>query len=400
MNTDLTSLISTRELLTFYYKNRWRLRLAFFLPLFLAIAVSFVPTPRYKASSVLTVRMGSEYVYQPEIGSSENTQQATIPFEQDQIFKSEVAILNSDDLHKEVIKQIGIGALYPRLLDDSDPVGDFIRETGIGTVFPGLFARDDTNGQSRDAVLLEKAVTQFDKRFDVELEKESSVITATFEHPNADLAVKALDTLLKLYMEKRKQLYLEPRVALAKTHEQEARQHLMAAENALETFKHMHNILSFEAERESLIQQRSDVQRQAAGVSSPGLNERLAYFENKINALNKDQAQFDALTHDVTVATDEYGVFAHRLNEATAYEDVEHERAGSVRVIQPPSVPAEPKKLQIIIIAMGFVLSLLSVLVTALAIDFLSSGFSTPESLAKAVGLPVLVALPRRRKPR
>ena len=299
--------------------------------------------------------MGSEYVYQPETGSSQNTQQTTIPFQQEQIFKSEVAILGSDDLHKEVIKEVGIEALYPQMLDESDDLPTrIIKATKLDTIFPSLLEENIPAGETKDDVLMANAIIKFDKRLDVELEKESSVITVTFEHQDAAVATKALDALLKLYMEKRKQLYLEPRVEMAQAHEKESRQHLVAAENALETFKRTHNILSFESERQSLIQQRSEVQRQAASVSSPGLNERLAFFENKLNDLNHDEAQFNALTHDATVADDEYTVFAHRLSEATAYEDVEHERAGSVRIIQPPSAPPEPKKLQPIIIAVGF----------------------------------------------
>jgi uncharacterized protein involved in exopolysaccharide biosynthesis len=373
MDKHITNVISMRELLTFYYKNRCRLLLAFCLPFILAVEISFIPAPRYKATSVLTVRMGSEYVYQPEVGSAPNTQQNSIPFERDEIFKAEVAILSSDDLHKEVVKELGTYTLFPELSEDA------------------------AASQSSD-LALSMALKKFNKQLDVNLEKESSVITVSYDDKDPDHAVKAIDLLLQLYMEKRKSLYLEPRVEMAKTHAAEARRHVLAAENALEAFKHSHEILSFESERQALITQRSEIQRQTASVSSAGLEDKLAYFEDKLNNLNKDEAQFNALNHDVTVANDEYAVFAHRLNEATAYEDVEHERAGSVRIIQPPSVPAEPKKLQPYILAAGFVLSLLSTLIMALLINFFSSGFLTPEQLSDAVGLPVLAVLPLRKK--
>lgn len=371
---DFTHLISTREFLTFYYKNRGRLMLAFFLPFILAVGLSFVPAPRYVASSVLTVRMGSEYVYTPETGSGQNTQQTTIPFDRDEIFKTEVAILSSADLHKDVIREVGIENLYP-----------------------GIMEKEYPEGEDKEAAAMSAAVLKFDKRFSASLEKESSVITITYEHPNPELATKVLDTLLNMYLEKRKALYLEPRVEMAKARATESRKHVLAAENAVEAFRKTHNILSFDSERQNLIQQRSEIQRQAASVSSPGLNEKLAYFEDKLDQLNKEEAQFNALNHDVAIANDEDSLFAHRLSEAVAYEDMEHERAGSVRIIQPPSVPAEPKKLQPIIILAGFILSLLSMLAVGLIIDFLTSGFTTPEQLAKAIGLPVLATLPYRR---
>ena len=64
--------------------------MAFWIPFVLAIAISTIPSPRFKASTVMTVRMGSEYVYQPEVGSSQNTQQTTIPFDRDQFLKQKL----------------------------------------------------------------------------------------------------------------------------------------------------------------------------------------------------------------------------------------------------------------------------------------------------------------------
>lgn len=373
MTTTLAPSLPTRNLLAFFFRNCRKILLAFCLPFFLAVALSFLPTPRYKASSVLTVRLGSEFVYQPEVGSSQNNQQQTIPFDRDQIFKSEVAILQSDDLHEQVIKQIGIDNL-----------------------FPGSEVTDDTEEAQR--VLMAKAVLSFDKRFEVNLEKESSVITITYEHKSATMASDVLDTLLKLYMEKRKSLYQESRVDLAKSQAEEAHQRAIAAGKAFEAFKRAHNILSFQEERAALMQQRSDLERQRASISSVDLDSKLAYVEGKLSTLNREEAEFNSLTHDNTVAEDEYAVFAHRLSEASAYEDLERERLGSVRIIQPPSVPPEPKSLQVAIVAMGFVFSLLAAAITAILLDILSADFMTPEQLEKAIGLPVLATISRRKK--
>src|SRR5271155_4419985 len=98
---------SRREFLIFFYKYRTRLLISFLLPLAIAVAVSFIPTPRYQATSVLIVRLGSEYVYRPEVGNGQGGD-PTIPFENEQIFKSEVAILSSEDLHRQVINAIGV----------------------------------------------------------------------------------------------------------------------------------------------------------------------------------------------------------------------------------------------------------------------------------------------------
>ncbi len=102
-----------REFLVFYYKYRLRLLFAFLMPFLITVAISFMPTPRYDATSTLGVRLGSEYVYQPETGSGTNGPESPIPFDRDQIYKAEVAILGSYDLHQQVIESIGLDRIYP-----------------------------------------------------------------------------------------------------------------------------------------------------------------------------------------------------------------------------------------------------------------------------------------------
>jgi uncharacterized protein involved in exopolysaccharide biosynthesis len=358
--------LSARELIAFYYKHKKIIWLAFAVPFALSVLLSFVPTPKYKAYGVLTVRLGSEFVYQPETSSSPNNQAPSIPFEQDQIFKAEVAILNSDDLHAQVIRDIGANVLYPGV--PAETASDFAR-----------------------------VVQRFNSRFGVDLEKESSVITVSFEHKDGALAVKVLDTLLRLYMEKRKSLYLEPRVELAKTHAADAHERAIAAGKALEDYKVQHGIHALDLERSVLLQQQSDTQRELMSIKSPALNSRLASINKRLDEMNRVENDLNVLQRDATVAEDEYAVFAHRLSEAISYEGLERQRAGSVRVIQPPSATADPKSLAPFIIIGGFLFSVFCALAVAIFMDLVASGFSTPEQAEQGIGLPVLATVSLRR---
>ena len=375
---NMTS-FSLRELLVFYYRYRGRLLLAFLLPMLAAILVSYIPSPKYKASSVLTVRLGAEFVYQPEVGSTPNSTQNSIPYDRDQIFKAEVAILSSDNLHTEVIQKLGIDTLFGNV-----PLADSYDAT--------------TEPAPIDKLALEKALVKFNKRFDVKLEKESSVITVYFEHKDPAVAVQVLNTLLDIYMEKRKALYLEPRVALAKEHAENARMKAQQTQNIVESYKRSHNIFALQDERAGLMQQRNDVERQLANINSAALDQKLNDLDTKLDRLNKMESALGLLEHDASVAADEFAGSSHRLSEATAYEDLERAHTGSVRIIQPPSAPAEAKNLQPIIIAVGFVLSVLCMVVVGILTDILTSGFATPEQLERVTGMPVLSAVARRKK--
>jgi uncharacterized protein involved in exopolysaccharide biosynthesis len=408
-----------RELLVFYYKYRLRLVMAFLLPFMLSVFVSFMPTPRYEASATLVVRLGSEYVYQPETGASSNGPASPIPFDRDQIYKAEVAILGSHDLHEQVVRAIGLDRMYPmgeksRLHKMLTPLRNIVL-TGLNDVFPDGKGGDSAAGNAisslradlidfdRDPsaasedMRLQMAVESFDKRLEIVLGKESSVIDVSFQHRDREVAIQALDSLLQLYLEKRKQLYLETRGGIAKDEAEKTHHRALAAQAAVESFKREHKIYSLQDQRTQLLALREEVKKQMNTVSNPGLTDRLVSLNAQLDDLDAQERQYNVLQQDVQMANDEYTLYTHKLDEAQAYDTLERDRAGSVRVVQEPSAAPEPKRLQGLILLAGFVLSLIFTVLVAALTEFSRSGFLTPERLERSVGLPILAALPRRK---
>jgi uncharacterized protein involved in exopolysaccharide biosynthesis len=410
-----------RELLVFYYKYRLRLWLAFLLPFLAAVALSFVPTPRYAAESTLVVRLGSEYVYQPDAGASTAGQPSPIPFDRDQIYKAEVAILGSYDLHELVVREVGVDRMYPSsgetpkqgtgaaikktivaLLDKWFP--DDADESLMGRMASGVrvaLIGDDLDvavtPAERERKRIERAVMVFEKRLKITLERESAVIALSFQHKDRAVAIEALDELLKQYMEKRKALYTETRTAPARQQLDNIKRRAAGAQSAVERFKREHKIYSLPDQRMQLLQQREDIRKQMGVVSNPSLEEKYNNVMTQLDALDAQERRFYALEHESQVANEEYSVYVRKLDEAQAYDSIERARAGSVRVIQPPAAAPEPKKLQGIIVDIGFVLSLMFTALVAAVTEFSRSGFLTPERLERNVGLPVLTAVPWRK---
>jgi uncharacterized protein involved in exopolysaccharide biosynthesis len=318
-----------------------------------------------------------------------------IPFDHDQIFKSEVAILGSDTIHADVIKSIGLDALYPEIAQPNllTPVMDFIDNALVAI---GLM--DPLTDEQKQHRLYAKALVRFDKRLDIELEKESAVITVTFQHKDPALAVAVLDDLLKAYMDKRKELYMEPRVELAQNQLEAMHQKAITAEQAVETYKRAHKIYSLADQRASLLRSRSDVEAEGANIASVALDEKINFFNHRLDQLDAEEREFDRLQHERQIAEDEYALATHKLNEATAFDNLERERAGSVRIIQPPTAPPEPRPIQLLIILAGFFISLLSMLGVAAVTEWSEAGFATPERLERRLGLPVLGVVSLRKQ--
>jgi uncharacterized protein involved in exopolysaccharide biosynthesis len=410
-----------REFLVFYYKYRLRLLCAFLLPFLLSVFISFMPTPRYEATSTLVVRLGSEYVYQPETGAGTSGPASPIPFDRDQMYKAEVAILGSYDLHEQVIRTVGLDRMYPagetsrlhklllparnallKMLDSLAPDGS---DSTMGSIATDLRAslndyEDDTKASEEEKARkrLQMAVENFDQRLDIVLGKESAVINVSFQHRNREIAIQALDTLLKLYLEKRKQLYTEtPRAATAQAEADKTRRRAIAGQEAVENFKRVHKIYSLADQRTQLLAQREEVRKQMQSVANSALDDKLTAVTSQLDELDAQERQYNALQEDLQRANDEYTLYAHKLDEAQSYDNLERSRASSVRIVQDPAAPPEPKRLQKIIILAGFMVSLIFTVLIAALTEFSRSGFLTPERLERNLGLPILVALPRRK---
>ncbi len=374
-------LFSRRALLIFYYKYRKRLILALVIPLALSLLIAAIVTPRYNAQAVLIVRLGAEYVYNPEVSDSRDGTSNLIPFDLPQIFKSEVAILGSDDLRAATIKAIGLEKLFPEL------DGVMYR---LHKYIAGLFDKDSAD--VLEEARLPHAVEIFGKRLDIMLEKDSAVITVSFENRDPAMAVAALDTLLKLYMQKRKAIYLEPRAALAKTEMGNSYQKTVTAEHAVQEFKRRHKIYSLAGERELLLENRDKALEQASVISDAGLEKRIADYNLQLDKLDSLERDFNVLQKEAQIARESYSLYSRKYDEAKAYEDLERQRLDSVRVIQAPVAPYEPSRIRLWIVLAGVFLSAVSVFATAAVTNFMKDSFHSGEEVKNATGLPVLAS--------
>lgn len=387
---NMNSGLSLREFLVFFYKYRRRLLLAFGIPFLLAVVMSFVPSPRFQATSVLIVRLGSEYVYQPEVGSSQTSSEMPIPFQQDQIFKSEAAILGSKDLHQETIEALGIDTLFPPNALSSF-LGSLKTFVGDAALSLGLKAASEEDVKKRE---LAAAVEAFDRRFDVVLERESAVINVGFQHKDASIATQAVDTLLKLYMEKRKELYLEPRLKLAQNQEAAARKKVAIATKAVDDYKRSNKLHSLETQRANLLAARNEVEKLRTSLDSPALDQKAEAYNQQLDELDAQEHKFSALENEAQIAKDAYALAVHKVSEAKAFDDLSRQRVGSVRIIQNATVSPNPVRLQPIIILAGFFFAILSFFVVAALTELRRNGFLTPEEVERALRLPVLTVLP------
>jgi uncharacterized protein involved in exopolysaccharide biosynthesis len=253
----------------------WRDR-SMMLGVFLVIAVlglgaALMLKTTYPVQSSLLVRLGQEYVYQPQVGDAAR---GSVP-ENDQVVQSEVEILSSPQLKQQVIDRIGLATLYPDLAS----------------------ALDRATPADRQA-LMSKAVAAMGKSLRIDAAPGTPVVRLSFEHTDPVVAAQTLNTLLDTYLGYRRSILLDQSQPLEDQRKAfEAR--LAEADTAYENFLGSNNIGDFEAEKASLAQLQASLQQQKFAAASQ---------------LKEKQGRLGVLTAQTSQVAPEVGL----------YRDVDH----------------------------------------------------------------------------
>ncbi len=244
-----------RDLMLTAVTHKARVFLICFCVMAIAIAAAVHIQPDYKASSSLLVLMGTEHAFRPAAGQQFMNSGGV---DNEQVLRTEASILGSDDLHRSVIREIGIEKLYPKLLEKPTAfqqwmtdVRKFITdELGLTTAATDAAAADP----------IAKAVDAFAHNLTITVDKKSSVIGLDFTNPDKNMSAEALRLLESRYFDLRTKLYGDVQAPIVQMQQNAVGAQLAAADKALETFKQQHDISNFADRRTILLKQQGDLE--------------------------------------------------------------------------------------------------------------------------------------------
>jgi uncharacterized protein involved in exopolysaccharide biosynthesis len=214
-----------REFLNVIFKYKTMITYIILAVVLAVTAATFLIVPVYKAESSFMVKIGREYLNRPEVGNNA----PIMALSQEEVTNSEIQILTNRDLIEKVITEMGVVNIYPELVKDPpDP-----------------------------ALSMEKAVTLFLGKLDVQTVKKSNVVQISFEHSNPQIAAQALNLLVTSFKEKHLQVFSDPKSSFLEKQLAEYGQKLKESEDSLETFKQKAGIFSLEEQRTLLLGQRN-----------------------------------------------------------------------------------------------------------------------------------------------
>lgn len=213
------------DFITLLWRERWMM-IAIFLVIFaIGGGAAFLMKKTYSANSSILVRLGQEYVYEPELGDAARGAISTT----DQIVQSEIQILQSSALHRRVVQGMGITRVFPDLA-------------------PKLAAATPTERQKIEA----GAVESFGRNFGVGSTPDTPVIRMSYQDTDPQRAALVLNRLIDEYLVYRRSVLSDPSTSYLADQRRVFADKLAGVDTDYQGFLAENGITDFEAEKTSL----------------------------------------------------------------------------------------------------------------------------------------------------
>jgi uncharacterized protein involved in exopolysaccharide biosynthesis len=222
-----------------------------------------VATPQYEADGALVVSFTPMPSGVP--GQSDSATQAVAPVDHEEIINSYTLELQSADLARQVISEIGVEKVYPPY-SGINPLPYLAR----GVFFlVDSFKDTSVNPKLVREKALEDAVSRFLKKdLDIKSERNSNVITIALRNKNRDMAVQVTNRLIGQFVEREGKIDRDPRLGFIRGRLDIYRRDVANAQAAMEAFQLQNGISSMDEERTALIQERANLEQSIIALHS------------------------------------------------------------------------------------------------------------------------------------
>jgi uncharacterized protein involved in exopolysaccharide biosynthesis len=371
----------------------------------LVAAATFLRPRTYETRARILVKYTSEYVYRPQIGEA----RLPIALAPEEILNSEISIITSDELVREVIEEIGVATLYP---------GSFFGRT------PSI----------------EDASKTFRKNLSAEGVRRSTVLQVSFTHPDPQLSTRALHALVDRFEQKHVNVFSEGTLAFLEDQLRTYAQRLRKSDEKLEAFRQEHGVFEYTEQMNLLLRERAELEashRQAGvelaesqrqieplrrsleGPRPPdvigaiqtdmirlegeaqarrarlsAVSNLIEDLERKIRAMERNERQLASIRRDIAQDEKNYEAYRARVEEMRVASALGEQSISNISVIDPGSVPTQPAgSRRAVKLLLGAILAGLSAAIYAFIAEYLSQGMATPEAVQRRLSLPVLASV-------
>lgn len=246
------------------------------LPLIIAIAAALTAKTEYTANSLLMVIVSREVANTQNVTDSGP---AVLSIEGLKQVETEVQILESADVARATIEQIGVDRLYP-----AGP-------------FSALWNLFDSN-QDR----MYRAIERFQRNLRASVLSGSNVIQVSFTNPDREVAIEATDALIRNYLANRRKVLENPMAKILMLEVDRFRGELERTDQEIEALKTKAGIIEFSQDAalaanqvDGVLQRRRQLAEREVAVTA-----QLAEAERQLKAMPDSVFDFSEKTDAVS----------------------------------------------------------------------------------------------------
>jgi uncharacterized protein involved in exopolysaccharide biosynthesis len=440
------------------FRHKWLMLLVFIGSVAIAVAYCAVTTPLFEAESDLYVKFGRDSG--SAVDRSVGTAQTSGP-DRKNVINSLIRLITSDTLVEQVIQQVGLDKLYPKIAASHPSQG-----TPLGAAVRHMVNHDLTVTSPRDADIIEVKYTNPDPELAA---KTAGLLVDQFVQSELKLLRDPQSTFLQDQFEQSKKLLLQAQTNLDQFHKesgissldeerslllkeradiegalytnqvqttelQRRQQALQSASSATSIIQLIDNdrdaamdatrgqLVALQLHRQDLLSnyrpdsqaivdidrqihelnlqylQRVDAQLSALRDSERTLTTQRADLNRRISTLDGQENTLNDLNRQYQIADLNYRTYNQNVEEARISDDLNRQKITTIAMIQSASVPDTPKYPRpAIIVPVGAAVGILFGFLLAFFRETFDEGLNLPVQVEDVLGLPVLASLPRLR---
>jgi uncharacterized protein involved in exopolysaccharide biosynthesis len=224
--------------------------------------------------------------------------------------------------------------------------------------------------------------------------------TALVASSPPDLLLQQLGASVLAAQTKRTQLLLkyDPSYPLV----QEADQELTEANSAFEKAEKTKYVTentnadpTYELLREDLAKTQADLAAQQASLAANKAS--IQSMQSKMTALGERNIDQADLVRDQKANEENYLLYLSKREQARTSDALDQTKIENVAIAIPPSIPVLPILSPLAVILLSFAVAGFIAVGTAYTVDYLDSSFHSPAEVIDTLGIPVVVAMPKRK---
>lgn len=243
------------DVVTLLWRDRMVMIAVFLVILAIGLGAAFLMKTQYPAHASILVRLGQEYVYEPNVGDAAR---GAIPTN-DQVIQSEVEILSSPELRRRVIHDLGLGKVDPK------------RAAAFASA-----------GRAKQAQIVDQAVAGMGSSLKVESAPDTSVVRVTYSDTDPDRAALVLAKLLDEYLVYRRTVLMDVSEPYLNQQLRAFQDRLASTDAQYQAFLAEAGVADFDTEKASLNGLQTSVTSDSFGIQA-----RLKEIEGRLDELGR-----------------------------------------------------------------------------------------------------------------